>query len=621
MKFYKKEGTNKFIYFFIAIFIIVLILQINRVIDKGGFFSLEQNFSFDKKPAKNTAFTFDKPQKMLVFYNEKSSQSKDILKNLEESFIFNKINYTLADIGNIVSTDGYDTFIFATDSFIGLQKSTFEAVKQATYNGKNLIFLNTSEYNPFNSISGIQKTGKVIEKSSEIHFTHKLFPGLDQHSPSLEMVVHPIFEVALDSKCKILAWSKENIPLLWEKEYGKGRILYTNASFFADKITRGVMNQWISYGNDWYITPFLNAKLMHIDDFPAPIPRTINKVIQDEYQMSTRDFYKQIWWKDMLEIAKHRNLIYSGFIIIDYNNAVRKEDMKEVSQITLEDLDIEGRELFLHGGEIGIHGYNHNPLVFDGDIDFAALSYHPWRSKEDMAAGMNQLLMYVKKMFGKKIKLYVYVPPSNILKEEGKATLVKNYPDLNVIASVFYGDSDRGAYASEIGRDKTIPKLFNFPRFSSGFYYEKDEMWSLFNAIAIYGYWTHFVHPDDVISNDRSMNKSWSELKQEFDKLIGEVEANHPYLEPIRTSELTQRYINIEDLKIQSEKRENKIYIGMENYREPFYMTIRIRNNSIKNISSGTFKEIYDTEDSKVYLLHVENPDLIITLGEKNEQK
>ena len=47
-------------------------------------------------------------------------------------------------------------------------------------------FLNTSEYNPFNSISGIQKTGKVIEKSSEIHFTHKLFPGLDQHSPSSE---------------------------------------------------------------------------------------------------------------------------------------------------------------------------------------------------------------------------------------------------------------------------------------------------------------------------------------------------------------------------------------------------------------------------------------------------
>lgn len=620
MKFYKKEGTNKFIYFFIAIFIIVLILQLNRIVNKGGYFSLEQNFSFDKKPAKNTTFIFDKPQKMLVFYNKKSSQSKDILKNLEETFIFNKINYTLADIEKPVSVEGYDTFIFATDSFIGLQKSTFESVKQATFSGKNLIFLNTSEYNPFNSISGIQKSGKVIEDSAEIYFTHKIFPGLDQHSPSSKMVIHAIFDMVIDADCKVLAWSKEQIPLLWEKRYGKGRILYTNASFFSDKITRGLMNQWVAYGNDWYIAPFLNAKLIHIDDFPAPIPRTVNKVIQNEYHMSTRDFYKQIWWKDMLEIAKQRNLIYSGFIILDYNNAVHKEDMKEISQITLEDLDIEGRELFLHGGEIGIHGYNHNPLVQEGDIDFEALSYHPWKNEEDMAAGMNELLKYIRKMFGTKIKLYVYVPPSNILKEEGKAALVKNYPDLNVISSIFYGD-ERGSYASEIGRDKIIPKLFNFPRFSSGFYYEKDDMWSLFNAIAVYGYWAHFVHPDDVISDDRGKDKTWNELKQEFDKVIGEVQANLPHLESIKTSELTQRYLNIEDLKIQSEKKENKIYIGMENYREPFHMTIRIKNNVITKISSGTFKEVYDTEDSKIYLLHVESPDLVVTLGEKGEEK
>lgn len=59
-------------------------------------------------------------------------------------------------------------------------------------------------------------------------------------------------------------------------------------------------------------------------------------------------------------------------------------------------------ENYFYMVEIGIHGYNHNPLVFDGDIDFAALSYHPWRSREDMAAGMNQLLMYVKKCLGKR---------------------------------------------------------------------------------------------------------------------------------------------------------------------------------------------------------------------------
>ena len=82
----------------------------------------------------------------------------------------------------------------------------------------------------------------------------------------------------------------------------------------------------------------------------------------------------------MLEIAKHRNLIYSGFIIINYNNAVHKEDMKEVSQITLEDLDIEGRELFLHGGEIGIHGYNHNFMMMESFSVFRGVLTPPMMS-------------------------------------------------------------------------------------------------------------------------------------------------------------------------------------------------------------------------------------------------
>lgn len=557
----------------------------------------------------------------MVFYNQQSEQSKNITQNLKETFLYNKVNYKLVDIGEIISIKEYDTFIFATETFIGFRKPMFEEIQKAVHEGKNLIFLNTSEYNPFNSISGIQKVKKMIERSSEIYFTHKLFPGLDQHSPSQEMVVHPILDVFLDKDVKVIAWSKENIPLLWEKSYGKGRILYSNASFFADKITRGLMNQWIAYGNDWYITPILNAKLIQIDDFPAPIPRTKNDVVQNEYHMSTRDFYKQIWWKDMLEIAKQRNLIYSGFIILDYNNAVRSEDMKPVSEITLEDLNIEGRELLLHGGELGIHGYNHNPLVYEGDIDFKALSYHPWRSEKDMAAGMEQLLFYVKRMFGKKVKLYTYVPPSNLLKEEGKRAITRYYPDINVISAIFYGDSDRGAYAREVGRDRTFPQIYNFPRFSSGFYYDKDGMWSLFNAIAIYGYWAHFFHPDDVISNDRGKDKSWKELKIEFDKILGEVESNFPYLQPMRTSDMTKKYINIEDLEIQSEKIQNTIYVGLKNFREPFDMFIRIRDNKIENISSGSFLEVYDTEDSKIYLLHVEKEDFSISLGEKNEKK
>lgn len=607
----------KFKYFFIIILIIELFLQVNRIVNKGSYFSISQEVSFEKKAPKNSKYPFKRTQKMLVYYNKKSEQSMNILYNLEHMFKYNKINYTVADIGEIIPTSDYDTFIFATETFIGFQKSMFETIRKETFEGKKLIFLNNTPYNPFNEIAGIKKVDSLVENSSEIFFSEKLFPGLDKYSPTKEIVVHPTMKVQIDSNVRILARSKENIPLLWEKTYGKGLILYTNASFFADRITRGLMNQWIGYGNDWYITPILNAKLMHIDDFPAPVPRTLNSNIHNHYHISTRDFYKQIWWKDMLEIAKRRNIIFSGFIIIDYNHTVRKENMKRISDLTLKDLSLEGRELFLHHGELGVHGYNHNPLVYNRkEVNFKALNYVPWENQEDMAASINQIKSYVKELFGSKVKLYTYVPPSNIIRNEGLEAIVKNFPDMNTVSAIFYGNSDEGAYVQEVERNRDFPSLYNLPRFSSGFYYDNNEMWSLYNAIATYGYWSHFVHPDDLISKDRSRNKSWAELKGEFEKILIDVEANMPFLTSMRAVDMTKKYANIEDIKIFSEKLGNEIHVGVENFRDPFDTLIRVRNKKINKISSGTFREVYNTGNTRIYLVSINNEDTTIYLGD-----
>ena len=122
----------------------------------------------------------------------------------------------------------------------------------------------------------------------------------------------------------------------------------------------------------------------------------------------------------MLEIGSRRKIIYSGFIIIDYNHAVRKGLMNRISDLTLKDLSLNGRELFLDEGELGVHGYNHNPLLYDSkDVDFASLNYKPWGTQEDMAAGIEQVNKYVEELFGKNVKLYTYVPPSNMLRKEG----------------------------------------------------------------------------------------------------------------------------------------------------------------------------------------------------------
>ena len=608
----------KFRYFFIIILVIELFLQINRIVNKGNYFSVKQEVSLEKAAAKSSKVKFEHPQKILVYQNTASEQSQRITKNLEEAFKYNKINYKLVDIGEVVPTAEYDVFVFATDTFIGFHREMFDGIlKEVSENGKGLVFLNNTPYNPFNEAAGIIKTGKIIERSTGIKFSEHLFPGLDAHEPSENLIVYPTMEVETEKDIKVFAKNKEGIPLLWERKYNKGRILYTNASFFADKTARGLMNQWIAYGSDWYITPIMNARLMHIDDFPAPIPRGADSVINTHYHVGTRDFYRQIWWKDMLEIGSRRKIIYSGFIIIDYNHAVRKGLMNRISDLTLKDLSLNGRELFLDEGEMGVHGYNHNPLLYDRkDVDFAALNYKPWATQEDMAAGIDQVNKYVEELFGKNVKLYTYVPPSNMLRKEGLEMLVKNYPDLKAISSLFYGTDSGGVYIQEIGRNKDFPSVYNLPRFSSGFYYDEDEMWDIFNAFAVYGYWSHFIHPDDLISKDRSRNKSWVELKEEFEKVIVSVEDKLPFLEPMRAMDMTKRYINIEDLKIQSEKRGSDIHIALTDYREPFKALIRINGKKIKGISSGSFEEVYTAGNSKIYLLSIEKEDITIQLGD-----
>lgn len=608
----------KFKYFFIIILLLAGILQFNRIMDKGKYFSVKQEFTFEKAPAKNTTLTFENPQKYLIFYNPSSKVSKDILYNLEKTFEFTKAEFDIVKITDTPDISKYDYFIFVTDNFLGFKKIIFEDIKEKLLSkGGTLFILANTEYNPFNEVAGIDKINRLSDNEHGINFTRKIFPGIDSFSPGDTMLSSSVYDVSLAEDVSVLAKTNNNLPLIWEKNLGKGRIIYTNSNFFEGNIVRGLMNQIISYGSDWYINPILNSKLIQIDDFPSPVPRYNNETIRKSYGMDTGDFYNKIWWKDMVALSERRNLIFSGFIIIDYNNNIHSSDMKEIPKITLLDLDKRARELLLYQGEIGIHGYNHNPLVFEGDTDFKALSYVPWDSDADIVAGLKNVSSTVENLLGKNIKLYSYVPPSNILKERGEKDLLEAFPDLKTISSIFYGDESKGAFVTEVGRDEKFPSIYTMPRFSSGFSYDKDDLWGIFNALAVYGYMSHFVHPDDVISDDRGFGKDWNQLYHEFEKVILEVEKRFPYLEPSTDSGLTQKYMNIEDLKIHSEKDGNTLKIGLENFRNPFSALVRIRHDDIKSISSGEYRLVNKYGDNSIYLIKFTNENTIIELGKK----
>ena len=81
--------------------------------------------------------------------------------------------------------------------------------------------------------------------------------------------------------------------------------------------------------------------------------------------MSISEFYTNVWWKDLYNLAEQYGLRYTGLVIEQYSDETEapfaaNEDTRRFRYF--------GNMLLGQGGEIGLHGYNHMPLCLTGLI-------------------------------------------------------------------------------------------------------------------------------------------------------------------------------------------------------------------------------------------------------------
>ncbi|MFU1881084.1 DUF2194 domain-containing protein, partial [Enterococcus faecium] len=94
-------------------------------------------------------------------------------------------------------------------------------------------------------------------------------------------------------------------------------------------------------------------------------------------QMTVSDFYTNVWWPNMVSLADKYGIKYTGVIIENYEDDTTgsTERQSDSSRFTYF-----GNMLLQMGGEIGYHGYNHQPLMLS-DTDYGdAFSYNTWTS-------------------------------------------------------------------------------------------------------------------------------------------------------------------------------------------------------------------------------------------------
>ncbi|MFB9325903.1 DUF2194 domain-containing protein [Paenibacillus aurantiacus] len=339
-------------------------------------------------------------------------------------------------------------------------------------------------------------------------------------------------QVHLSAESTVHAVDLNGMPLMWESDLGKGKFIVFNGTMLQEKMSRGILAGGINMLHDDDIYPVINTKMMYIDDFPAPLPQGVAKDIFEEYKLDMPRFFKEVWWPDMLRMAAARDLKYTGVVIQSYNNNVKPpfDDTKDSDGTTLVTF---GLEVLKRGGEIGIHGYNHQSLTMDPRIS-AGFGYKPWQSVSDMEEAVRTAKSFINSKFPN-YRLHNYVPPSNALTAEGREALKKGWPELQSISAVYAEDPLNLSYVQEFG--VASDGIVELPRVTSGYKQDEFNDWAAINTASSIGVFSHFIHPDDILDHERSFPFSWEQLFKMTNDFISKITGRFSWLRSMTASE------------------------------------------------------------------------------------
>ncbi|MFD2043805.1 DUF2194 domain-containing protein [Ornithinibacillus salinisoli] len=543
--------------------------------------------------------------KMLLLYDSSSIESKTLTDNFERTLDYMKKKYeTIPVLQMPADLSSYQTVIIL---FSDLEKvEDFNKVTDYVSLGGKVFFgilpePGTTYFNLYQKL-GIYETDTTYQEAVGVEMVSDLLLKAQGLKIDKEFIVNSSLYLRLKDTATLHVQSSDGIPLLWSSSYKDGQFMVFNGTMLSSKLNRGLISGAISYLNDDYIYPILNSKVVYIDDFPAPFPEGYDEQIYANYKRDIPTFFKDIWWPDMVKTAIKNDLTYTGVLIETYNDKI-KSPFNE--RLVKENLKIYGRELIKMGGEVGVHGYNHQSLTLD-QTKVDELGYNAWKDQQDMVSSLEEVESLFNELFPD-YTLRTYVPPSNVLSEEGKKAIQKAIPSVTNLASLYYYGEEQIAYIQEFESNDWYTEI---PRFTSNYLYIDESKWSIANSATSIGAFSHFIHPDDLLDRERSGSKDWDTLLKEFNKMMHDVKVNYPWMKSQTASESAAVVKNFQQAEVFVSQTSNRLDVYINQFAGELDFILR----SDKTFTRGDGCEVEKISDNH-YLIRAHSSKFSIELG------
>ncbi len=409
-----------------------------------------------------------------------------------------------------------------------------------------------------------------------------------------------------DDTVEVFAYmdNENKMPLIWRTTYGSGHFVVNNFGIY-EKSMRGFFSASYSLLEDISVYPVINGSVFYLDDFPSQIPSGDNTYIKRDYGTSIYDFYVNIWWQDMMNIADQYGIKYTGLAIESYDEHVDGTTDAESDKETFISF---GNMLLRMGGEIGYHGYNHQPLCFD-NCDYKGIyDYKTWDSINAMKNAFDHLVDFCEELFPE-IQMQIYVPPSNLLSDEGKEFLLKEYPEIKTISGTYFAEANLDfACTQEFEVSKT--GVVDQPRVIAGFLGDSFTELVAVSELNMHYINSHFTHPDDALDPERGAELGWETLIDNFDDYLSWLYGSAKELRNFTGTEMSaaiQRYVA---LTVEKELTETEMVIRLGNFYEDAQLFVRFNEKQPMNIEGGTLTQLV----GDLYLLDADDATITIAL-------
>ena len=542
----------------------------------------------DAVPASSAIFG-QKPT-CLVITDSDQAGVEDVKEQFDQILLDMKIAHRDVDLAldgadAIPSLTSFDRVILLMPSLDGLSTHLTDIMSWVSAGGSLMLAMppdNSSYLQVIASKLGIESAGYDYVKAESIVPSEDFMLGGGERYEFSDP-----FDSSLSVSLRETAhvWAKTGdagTPLIWSNDCGSGHTVVCNIGIY-DKVMRGFYASAISLLGEATAYPVINSAVFYLDDFPSPVPSGDGTYIKRDYGLSVADFYAKVWWPDLQKLAQKYGIRYTGVMIENYEDAVNQTEPARQADTT--QFRYFGGMLLQMGGELGFHGYNHQPLAL-WDTDYGTLyDYKTWKNKETLVASLNELIAFQDEVLPN-AHGSVYVPPSNILSARAHKLIGTDVPRIKTIASTYFEDGTDLPYVQEFG--VASDGIVEQPRIVSGGMVDDSYMrLAAVSELNMHYVSTHFMHPDDLLDPDRGATEGWEVYKGGLTDYLDWLTKSAPDLRRQTGSECSGAIQRFSSVTVSLDTSADAWTLSLGNFHDEAWLMFRANNGEPGAVTGG----------------------------------